>query len=164
VRKDTLQVETFRPYHRSIRSSKRLLHYVLPNLFQQGFGRNERIGFEGDYGEGRREKQGTEYYRTARDFNGTFIQILEGKEDDVLDTFDRIQDDSHHEQIIKLFSGNTDKRHFPNWKMSLQVLDESTFSNSYESLDDGDRFLKEVNDDHIGIKMLAYFYDMKKNQ
>lgn len=89
-------------------------------------------------------------------FNGTFIQMLEGKEDDVLDTFDRIENDSRHEQIIKLFSGKTDKRHFPNWKMSLQVVDEATFSkiDSYESLDDGDRFLREVKDDHIGLKCL----------
>lgn len=99
-------------------------------------------------------------------FNGTFIQMLEGKEDDVLDTFDRIEDDSRHEQIIKLFSGNTDKRHFPNWKMSLQVVDKATFSKigSYKSLDNGDRFLQEIDDNHIGLKMLAYFYEMKKNQ
>ena len=47
-------------------------------------------------------------------FNGTFIQMLEGKKEDVLETFERIGDDDRHEQIIKLFFGDTDKRHFPN--------------------------------------------------
>lgn len=97
-------------------------------------------------------------------FNGTFIQMLEGKKEDVLETFERIGDDDRHEQIIKLFFGDTDKRHFPNWKMALQVLDEATFSKieSYESLAEGDRFLQELNDDNVGLKMLRYFYEMKK--
>ena len=97
-------------------------------------------------------------------FDGTFIQMLEGKKEDVLETFERIGDDDRHEQIIKLFFGDTDRRHFPNWKMALQVVDEATFSkiDSYESLDEGDRFLQELNDDHVGLKMLRYFYEMKK--
>ena len=97
-------------------------------------------------------------------FDGTFIRMLEGKQVDVLETFERIEDDDRHEQIIKLFFGDTDKRHFPNWKMALQVLDEATFSRieSYESLAEGDRFLQELNDDHAGLKMLRYFYEMKK--
>lgn len=90
--------------------------------------------------------------------------MLEGKKEGVLETFERIGDDDRHEQIIKLFFGDTDKRHFPNWKMALQVLDEATFSKieSYESLAEGDRFLQELNDDHVGLKMLRYFYEMKK--
>ena len=97
-------------------------------------------------------------------FDGTFIQMLEGKKEDVLETFERIGDDDRHEQIIKLFFGDTDKRHFPNWKTALQVLDEATFSKieSYESLAEGNRFLQELNDDHVGLKMLRYFYEMKK--
>ena len=30
-------------------------------------------------------------------FNGTFIQMLEGKKEDVLETFERIEDDDRHE-------------------------------------------------------------------
>lgn len=97
-------------------------------------------------------------------FDGTFIQMLEGDEEDVLNTFERIEDDPRHDQVIKLFSGQTDKRHFPDWKMALQVVDKATFSSieAYEPLSEAERFLNEVNDDHIGLKMLAYFYEMKK--
>ncbi|MFM1875254.1 MAG: hypothetical protein RL266_991 [Bacteroidota bacterium] len=99
-------------------------------------------------------------------FDGSFIQMLEGAEEDVLDTFDRIKGDSRHEQIIKLFSGETDKRHFPNWKMALEVVDRAKFSeiDSYESLDEGDRFLNQIDDAHMGLKMLRYFYEIKKKQ
>jgi len=97
-------------------------------------------------------------------FNGSFIQMLEGKEEDVLATFERIKNDSRHDQIIKLFNGETDKRHFPNWKMAMEVVDKETFSkiDSYESLADGNQFLEEVNDDHLGLKMLRYFYELRK--
>ncbi len=97
-------------------------------------------------------------------FHGTFIQMLEGTEKDVLETFGRIENDPRHEQIIKLFSGETDKRHFPNWKMALQVVDEETFRKieSYESLSEGDLFLQHMTDDNLGLKMLRYFYEMSK--
>lgn len=97
-------------------------------------------------------------------FHGTFIQMLEGTEKDVLETFGRIENDPRHEQIIKLFSGETDKRHFPNWKMALQVVDEETFKKieSYESLSEGDLFLQHMTDDNMGLKMLRYFYEMSK--
>lgn len=97
--------------------------------------------------------------------NDTFIQMLEGKQADVEATFNRILEDKRHEQVLKLFANNTDKRHFPNWKMAMQVVDDATFSQieNYQPLEEGDRFLSELNDDHIGLKMLSYFYEMQKN-
>jgi hypothetical protein len=97
-------------------------------------------------------------------FDGSFIQMLEGKEEDVIETFERIKGDPRHVQIIKLFSGDVDKRHFLSWKMSLEVLDKAAFSNieAYESLDEGDQFLQHLDDEHIGLKMLRYFYEMKR--
>ena len=98
-------------------------------------------------------------------YKDTFIQMLEGKESDVRDTFERIKQDSRHDSVITVFSGVTHKRHFPNWKMALEVLNESVFRkiDAYESLSEGDSFLNEVQDDHIGLKMLSFFYDQKKN-
>ena len=96
--------------------------------------------------------------------DGTFIQMLEGDEDAVNETFDRIQEDARHTTVLKLFSGNEEERHFPKWKMALKVVDESTFKkiNAYESLEEGSRFLNQINDGHIGLRMLRFFYEMKK--
>ena len=97
-------------------------------------------------------------------YKDTFIQMLEGEEEDVVSTYERIKEDDRHDTVLKLFEGYTSKRHFPDWKMALEVVDEGYFReiDAYESLDEGDKFLHEVEDDHIGLKMLAFFYDQKK--
>ena len=97
-------------------------------------------------------------------YNDTFIQMLEGEQDAVYDTFDRIRDDQRHDNVLVLFEGPTDRRHFSHWKMALEVVDENHFRkiDAYESLEEGDSFLAEVDDDHIGLKMLRFFYDQKK--
>lgn len=97
-------------------------------------------------------------------YNDTFIQMLEGEEEDVLNTYERIAKDDRHDSVLKLFEGYTDKRHFPDWKMALEVVDEDYFReiDAYESLSEGDKFLQNVDDDHIGLKMLRFFYEQKK--
>ena len=99
-------------------------------------------------------------------YKDTFIQMLEGEEDIVEETFERISNDQRHDTVLTLFSGESDKRHFPDWKMALEVVDEDYFRkiDSYESLDEGDKFLHQIKDDHIGLKMLSFFYDQKKNE
>ena len=46
----------------------------------------------------------------------------------------------------------------------MEVVDKETFSkiDSYESLAEGNQFLEEVKDDHLGLKMLRYFYELRK--
>lgn len=97
-------------------------------------------------------------------YNDTFIQMLEGEEEDVLNTYERIAKDDRHDSVLKLFEGYTDKRHFPDWKMALEVVDEDYIReiDAYESLSEGDKFLQNVDDDHIGLKMLRFFYEQKK--
>ena len=92
-------------------------------------------------------------------YKDTFIQMLEGEQDAVYQTFDRIQEDERHDNVLVLFEGISERRHFPNWKMALEVIDQEAFNkiDAYESLAEGDRFLNEVDDDHIGLKMLRFF-------
>lgn len=98
-------------------------------------------------------------------YNDTFFQMLEGEEEVVKATYERIRNDERHDTVLLLFSGESDKRHFPDWKMALEVVDEDYFRqiDAYENLSEGDKFLNEVNDEHIGLKMLRFFYDQKKN-
>lgn len=93
----------------------------------------------------------------------TFIQMLEGNEQAVRETFDRITEDYRHTAVIELFSGYENKRHFADWNMALEVVDDATFSKigAYRTLEDGDRLLHQVDDGHIGLKMLRYFYEMR---
>jgi hypothetical protein len=97
-------------------------------------------------------------------YKDTFIQMLEGDGQAVKATFERIKEDDRHYPVLTLFEGYTDKRHFPDWKMALEVVDEDSFRkiDAYESLEEGDRFLHQIDDDHIGLRMLKFFYDQKK--
>jgi len=98
--------------------------------------------------------------------DGTFIQMLEGAKEKVIASFEKIRDDHRHSAVIKLFEGETDKRHFPDWKMALEVVHPEDFEKirAYKSIEEGNRLLEELNDGHLGLQMLRFFYDQKKQR
>ena len=53
---------------------------------------------------------------------GTFLQVLEGDEDDVLDIYARIQDDDRHTGILILDEREIEKREFPDFVMGFRHL------------------------------------------
>ncbi|MDE3066856.1 MAG: BLUF domain-containing protein [Verrucomicrobiota bacterium] len=55
--------------------------------------------------------------------NGHFMQVLEGAEDAVKATFQRIQRDPRHHGIIVLLEGPVEQRHFQTWSMAFRDLD-----------------------------------------
>ena len=67
---------------------------------------------------------------SSRDITGlllhrdrSFYQVLEGAEDVVRQTFDRIEKDERHTAIDVLFEGEVDEREFPDWQMGFLNLD-----------------------------------------
>jgi len=56
---------------------------------------------------------------------GTFIQVLEGAEQDVLSTYRTIIMDLRHKNLIKLVSAPIEKRAFPEWSMGFAVIGAS---------------------------------------
>ncbi len=48
-----------------------------------------------------------------------FIQLLEGKSDEVIETFSRIQQDHRHHSVHVLHVGPISRRSFPEWDMGL---------------------------------------------
>ena len=53
---------------------------------------------------------------------GNFMQILEGEEDDVQATFDRVCQDTRHDNIFMLSREPRAQRQFGNWKMGFHRL------------------------------------------
>jgi hypothetical protein len=96
--------------------------------------------------------------------DGKFIQMLEGKEEAVLETFDRIVKDERHSAVIKLFNGESPHRHFPHWKMALEIVDDETLRSieAYQPLEDADQLLDDIEDDNVGLKMLRFFWTKKR--
>lgn len=48
-----------------------------------------------------------------------FVQLLEGAEDAVRETFERIAADPRHDEVETLFEGSTEDRRFPEWSMAF---------------------------------------------
>lgn len=51
--------------------------------------------------------------------NGLFIQLLEGKEDDVMETYNRIVKDPRHSDAVVVAKKNEEGRSFKNWSMGF---------------------------------------------
>jgi len=54
--------------------------------------------------------------------NGSFMQVLEGEEDAVVETFNRICKDTRHYDIIEIIRNHISKRDFSEWSMGFRLL------------------------------------------
>jgi len=54
--------------------------------------------------------------------NGNFLQVLEGDQDAVQETFTRICRDTRHHNTILLTEEDVTDRHFANWSMGFKHL------------------------------------------
>ncbi|QRR00698.1 BLUF domain-containing protein [Dyadobacter sandarakinus] len=54
--------------------------------------------------------------------NGNIIQVLEGAEETVMDTFRRILRDHRHTQVTRLFAGMVPDRSFQKWSMGYSTM------------------------------------------
>ena len=95
----------------------------------------------------------------------TFIQMLEGPKENVLDLFNKIKKDGRHHGVLTLYEGETDHRFFPHWRMAFEAVMEKTFREmtEYENLNEASDFLEASQDEHQGLKVLRYFYNLKMN-
>lgn len=69
-----------------------------------------------------------------------FMQLLEGQENAVCETYARIQRDPRHRDVTVLLQGETDECDFSDWSMGFQNLDEQDARNipGYSSFLDAD--------------------------
>lgn len=93
--------------------------------------------------------------------DGIFIQMLEGEKADVEFIYEKIKTDEGHFDVRILSKGPSIRRYFPDWRMALEVTHEKTFRqlNAFENLTEASDFLQGLTDDHIGIRLLRYFYE-----
>lgn len=57
---------------------------------------------------------------------GRFMQVLEGRESAVREVFDSILRDERHTDIVTLRMEQKPDRHFPDWSMAFENLDEAS--------------------------------------
>lgn len=59
---------------------------------------------------------------------GTFIQLLEGDEENVHEIYSSIQQDTRHKNLIKLVVGEDETRNFADWSMGFATTDKTLLS------------------------------------
>jgi hypothetical protein len=83
---------------------------------------------------------------------GTFIQVLEGEDEEVDKVFSIIEQDKRHKGIIKMINKPIEKRNFPDWSMGFSKLDATQGDNLVGYLKSANEILeKEVNNPAITI-------------
>ncbi len=53
---------------------------------------------------------------------GNILQVLEGDRETVMNLYDKIKLDSRHDNGMKMISGTSDERNFPDWLMGFKTL------------------------------------------
>jgi len=92
---------------------------------------------------------------------GTFMQVLEGEKSSVELIYQTIELDARHKNIIKLASGTTKKRNFPDWSMAFASVNSETLQEIEGFLSLPDLNLPN-NSEHITINMLKTFVDSNR--
>lgn len=88
--------------------------------------------------------------------NGNYLQVLEGNENDVNKTYERIAKDTRHKNIIKVINANVEQRIFEDYNFGFTIVRSSS---EFEELNDYLNWLKNA-DHQIAnrlIKMVENF-------
>lgn len=77
--------------------------------------------------------------------DGDFLQVLEGKKENIDCLFEKIKRDKRHQGIIVVYEGEKVKRDFPEWSMAFR-------STNYKALRDLSGFEELTKKDLLNIK------------
>jgi len=93
---------------------------------------------------------------------GTFIQLLEGDEEGLRLTYDSIENDGRHKNIIKMVEGKNEQRIFPEWSMGFKSASAAELQ-EFQGYIDPNRpeFLKNIGSAPI-IHLLKTFADTNR--
>ncbi len=90
--------------------------------------------------------------------DGNIIQVLEGEEERVKATYERIEKDYRHRGIIQLISGKVAVRNFPEWSMGFKDISSEDFKRMAGYADPTDKkFLKNATVEQDAITLLKIF-------
>lgn len=94
---------------------------------------------------------------------GRFVQVLEGKKEDVQEIFALIKSDKRHSQLAVVNEATCEVRGFQSWDMGFKSLelDEYKNLNGFFELDD-DFSSKDGNTANAPLDFLKSFYTMSK--
>lgn len=92
---------------------------------------------------------------------GSFLQVLEGNKNDVLNLFQTIKQDDRHHDILTVFKGEKNDRNFEKWSMGFKDISlvECKKRTDFENLSDEDFINTILKKNHPKIaNTLKIFY------
>jgi len=93
---------------------------------------------------------------------GTFIQLLEGDKQRVLDLYARLGEDGRHRRLMMMLQGTETTRHFPDWSMGFRVMNHQEIVGvpGFNEFMSGTGSVAELsNEPRNARKLLSYFRD-----
>ncbi|MBS1522430.1 MAG: BLUF domain-containing protein [Bacteroidetes bacterium] len=94
--------------------------------------------------------------------DGRFMQLLEGREKDVREIYDRIRQDERHHHVMLLTDGYEKKRSFTDWSMGFKIVDEHASNDVSGYFRLGDDFLKGATSTASHLNFLRSFYQINR--
>ena len=86
-----------------------------------------------------------------------FLQIIEGKQSQVLELYERIKDHPGHKNAMVLLDDEQDERLFPEWSMGFERLGEDELSHM-SGFKDMDQFINSLDKPHPVFTFLKLFH------
>ena len=93
--------------------------------------------------------------------DGTFLQVLEGEEEDVTHVYGLTKSDGRHPDLINVLQDPIEKHHFEDWRMGFHQIEDTDLENAPEGYTpfmeegfEGETFEETPN---RALEMLSYF-------
>lgn len=94
--------------------------------------------------------------------DGVFIQVLEGEEEVIENVYHKIVKDPRHRSIIKLTSGDLNKRNFPDWTMGFIAVNEKELAKLDGYINPANKNFLATNNQHAALDALKTFAQNSK--
>ena len=94
------------------------------------------------------------------DNKGTFIQALEGDDEQVDSLYEKILQDSRHSNLSRISRRAIETRTFPDWKMGFKLVDLTSLKSASgfsQYMQDQDSVIDSQNAKGLAIELLDYF-------
>lgn len=92
---------------------------------------------------------------------GSFIQVLEGGDDEVDTIFEKMEQDIRHKNIIVMINDAVEQRNFPNWATGFTSISNDRSCKFIDGLTTTDKILAQTGD-HAAMMMLKAFIESNK--
>lgn len=94
---------------------------------------------------------------------GKFIQVLEGKREDVIALYECIQKDTRHRKVTTVVEGESPNRIFQNWSMGFKHLTQTEFYQESGFLEMDDFFAHQHQSENKDLVLIFLELFYKKN-